>query len=303
LRIEFIAYESMGVRAMSTFVETKDMLIYIDPGVSLAPRRYGLPPHEIEIRRLEELAQKIYEKARDSEFIIITHYHYDHHDRGLRIPLDIYDRKILCIKDPLNNINYSQKIRSSVFLKLVKDRVRSIEICDNRIMRIGSLEMIFSEAQPHGHDPRLGYVIQIFINDKENTFLYTSDIEGAPLEQHIDFIKRSSPDIIVMDGPLTYLLGIRLPEEMLRRSVQNTIEIVEKVNPEILVLEHHILRDKDYKERFKEVFNKAEEMNTKILTAAEFMGQENMFLEAYRYKLFGKEFKEGSYEEHDEATE
>ncbi|MEM0457888.1 MAG: MBL fold metallo-hydrolase, partial [Sulfolobales archaeon] len=79
MRISFIAFESLGVRSMSTFIETRDALIHIDPGVSLAPRRYGLPPHEIELKRLDESSKEIYEMARDAEILIITHYHYDHH--------------------------------------------------------------------------------------------------------------------------------------------------------------------------------------------------------------------------------
>ena len=288
MNIEFIAFESLGVRSMSTFVETKDLRIYIDPGISLAPRRYGLPPHKKEIDRLNELAKKIYERAKESDIIIITHYHFDHHDRGKRIPLDIYDRKIVYIKDPVNNINTSQRIRASIFIKLIKERVKSIEIADNNKLRVGSTEIIFSPAVPHGTDPRLGYVVQVYIRDKDQNFLYTSDIEGAPLNEHLEWILRHKPEILLIDGPLTYMLGYKLSYEDLNKSIANMSSIIERISPDIMIIEHHLLRDRDYREKIREIFNKAEEFNVKIYTAAEYMGLENIFLEAYRDVLYGK---------------
>ena len=44
-RIVPLAFDSFGVRSMATFVETDDLKVLIDPGVALAPVRYGLEPH------------------------------------------------------------------------------------------------------------------------------------------------------------------------------------------------------------------------------------------------------------------
>ncbi len=41
MNITPIAADSLGTRSMATFVETGDCGIFIDPAVSLAPRRYG----------------------------------------------------------------------------------------------------------------------------------------------------------------------------------------------------------------------------------------------------------------------
>ena len=45
MKIKPVASDSMGTRSMATYVETKDVKIFIDPGVALGPSRYGLPPH------------------------------------------------------------------------------------------------------------------------------------------------------------------------------------------------------------------------------------------------------------------
>ncbi|MDK2383350.1 MAG: hypothetical protein QI199_00895, partial [Candidatus Korarchaeota archaeon] len=77
MSFRLIAFDSMGVRSMATVVETKDVKIFIDPSVALAPRRFGLPPHDREVERMHELAKVIEEEALDSDVIVVTHYHYD----------------------------------------------------------------------------------------------------------------------------------------------------------------------------------------------------------------------------------
>jgi len=54
MRIVPLSFDSLGARSMATYVETRDVKIFIDPGVSLAPSRYGLPPHEVEINVMAE---------------------------------------------------------------------------------------------------------------------------------------------------------------------------------------------------------------------------------------------------------
>ena len=54
MKIKPLAFDSFGARSMCTLVETRDIKIVIDPSVALAPKRYGLPPHEMELRKKEE---------------------------------------------------------------------------------------------------------------------------------------------------------------------------------------------------------------------------------------------------------
>src|SRR5256885_8843455 len=48
VRVIPLAAESLGVRSMATYVEVGDLGILIDPGATLAPTRWGLPPAEAE---------------------------------------------------------------------------------------------------------------------------------------------------------------------------------------------------------------------------------------------------------------
>jgi predicted metallo-beta-lactamase superfamily hydrolase len=61
MKIIPIASDSLGVRSMATYVETKDCKILIDPSAALGPKRYGLPPSIIEIEALKKIKKKINE--------------------------------------------------------------------------------------------------------------------------------------------------------------------------------------------------------------------------------------------------
>ena len=54
-----LAEESFGTRSICTHIETKDINILVDPGVSLAPKRQGYPPHPREYQALRECCERI----------------------------------------------------------------------------------------------------------------------------------------------------------------------------------------------------------------------------------------------------
>ncbi|WP_338599371.1 MBL fold metallo-hydrolase [Sulfolobus tengchongensis] len=286
MRITPIAFESLGVRSQATLVETKNLRILVDPAISLAPRRYNLPPHQKEVDRLTELAKVLVNIAKDVDVIVVSHYHYDHHDPGYVIPTDIYKDKIVFIKDPQNMINNSQKYRRAPrFLRSIKDKPKNIEIADGRTFKIGDTTISFSPAVPHGADERLGYVVQVFIRDNDSSVLFTSDIEGAPKDLHLKFTKETKPNTIIIDGPLSYLLGRALKEEELQSSIKNMEEIV-KNGLETAIIDHHVLRDINYANVLKPVYDVAKDLNVKVATAAEYLKVEPLILEAKRKELF-----------------
>ena len=43
IEVHPLAYESLGVRSMSTFIQTPDVSLLIDPGVALGPRKPIIP--------------------------------------------------------------------------------------------------------------------------------------------------------------------------------------------------------------------------------------------------------------------
>ena len=69
--IEPLSSDSMSTRSMCTCVMTGDVRIVIDPGVSLAPKRYGLPPHDIEIEKMRKDWRRIEERSGEADDITI----------------------------------------------------------------------------------------------------------------------------------------------------------------------------------------------------------------------------------------
>ncbi|NWF87556.1 hypothetical protein HXY32_07110 [Candidatus Bathyarchaeota archaeon] len=285
MRIVPLAFESFGVRSMATFIETNDVKILIDPGVSLAPLRYGLAPHFLEWQRLEELWEIIRQYTQTAEILVVTHYHYDHHNPECP---ELYKNKTVFIKHPTENINISQRGRAAFFLENIKGAPKKLEIADSKDFKFGNTLIKFSKAVCHGTNPRLGYVTEVSIKSNNEKFLYTSDVEGPTLEEQINFILEENPDIMFVDGPMTYMLGYRFSFKSLETANKNLVKAITKTKVHTLVLEHHFLRELDYKIRIKPVYDTAKKRNVKVVTAAEFCGRSNELLEALRKELYAK---------------
>ncbi len=282
LSFRLIAFDSMGVRSMATVVDTKDVKIFVDPSVALAPRRFGLPPHDKEVERMYELAKVIEEEALDSDVIIITHYHYDHFDLGRKVSLKVYEGKVVLIKHPRENINRSQRVeRAPLFLKSIEGLPKKIEFADGRKFRFGSTSVRFSEAVPHGTNTKLGYVIEVLVESEGERFLFSSDVEGPSLDEQVRFIEEVDPHVAVIDGPMTYMLGFRYSKESLRASEENLRRILDLPSLELLVLDHHFCRELGFRERVPSISNM-------FKTAAEASGRRNELLEAMRRELYGR---------------
>ncbi|MGQ9624130.1 MAG: MBL fold metallo-hydrolase [Candidatus Bathycorpusculaceae bacterium] len=280
-----LAFDSFGVRSMATFIETDDAKILIDPGVSLAPLRYGLEPHFLEWQRLDETWEEIKRYAENADALIVTHYHYDHHDPSYP---ELYRGKTVFIKHPTENINRSQRERAAAYLTAIEDLPKKIEFSDGRSFQFGKTQVTFSRAVCHGTNPRLGYVTEVSIKSGGEKFLHTSDVEGPSLQDQVDFILKEKPNVLFVDGPMTYMLGYRFSYKSLEISNTNLIKAIESKSLNTLVLDHHFLRDLNYKVRIKSVYEVAEKRGVAVVTAAEFVGRKIEMLEALRKELYAK---------------
>ena len=283
LTVKPLAFDSFGVRSMATFVETDDVAVLIDPGVSLAPNRYGLPPHPIEEQRMNERWADIKEYAARSDVLIVTHYHYDHHDPD---EPEVYEGKIVYLKHPTEKINKSQAGRASHFLNQLAELPRALDIADGNEFKHGSTRIKFSSPVYHGTNPRLGYVVEVSISCGGEKMVFTSDVEGPSVADQADFILQESPDLLILDGPMTYMLGFRYSQKSLALAIENINRIIMETSVKIVLVEHHFMRDLKYKERIGEVYECAADSNVRVMTAAEYLGHEIDMLEARRKELY-----------------
>ncbi|MFA4859086.1 MAG: hypothetical protein WC901_05765 [Candidatus Margulisiibacteriota bacterium] len=270
-----LAADSLGTRSMATFVKTADVAILIDPGVAIAPNRYGKPPHPIEQKLMMEHWHAIVSHAKLADILIVTHYHYDHHNPEAP---EIYQGKIVYLKDPHHKINKSQIARAKYFIGKLGDAPKSIEFSDGREFKHGHTTIKFSAALPHGADEKLGCVTAVSISDGKHKFVHTSDVEGATVASQENFIIDEDPEICLMDGPMTYIYGMHT------RALAKIINGTKKMHT--LIVDHHFLRDLKWKEKMAEAIAAAEVRGVKLVCVAEFLGEKPNLLEPIRKKLF-----------------
>ena len=280
MKVVPMASDSLGVRSMATYVETKDCKILIDPSAALGPKRYGLPPAEQEMVALEKTKNEIAKTAKQCNILVISHYHYDHYDPSA----GFYKDKKVFAKDINKNINKSQQKRGTDFKKIVEDSCDLI-YCDDSKHNVGNTELIFSPPFFHGpENVRLGYVIMTTIDDGEKRLLHASDVQGPVTKSAKEYIVSQSPDLLIMDGPPTIFLGWKFSMQNLQDAADNLVEIKEKLDCDI-ILDHHLLRDLNYKTTFPQPYLAS---GKKVKTFAEYLGKENNTLEAHRKELWGK---------------
>ena len=292
-----LAAESLGVRSMCTYVETPDVKILLDAGVSLGPSRFGLPPHPEEFKAIDLCRRKIAEAAEKAEIVTLSHYHFDHHTpsyedwlcnwtEATETARQIYEEKIILIKNSREKINFSQRRRGWMFQKTGGKYAAKLEVADGKSFTFGkSTKVKFSEPVFHGSENSvLGWVLMTTIQYQNEKFLYAPDVQGPMCSYTLELILREKPQAIMIGGPPLYLAGFRVKEENIQKGLKNLEKIVETVR--LTILEHHILRDKDWREKTKNIVEKARECGHIIVTAAEFLGEKNIFLEAVRKRLF-----------------
>ncbi len=289
MRFTPLAFDSLGVRSMATFIETKSVRLVIDPAAALAPRRNGLIPHPVERLRLEESWSCIKKYAECADIIVLTHYHYDHH--SLRY-LEVFRNKILMIKDPSVNINYSQMWRAAYFLQSINGLPKEIKRADSRTFTVGGATITFSQAVSHGVDTKLGYVVEVSVKSGGETLNFSSDVQGPVTEEQTAFILNHTPQTLIVDGPPTYLLDSSFTDEALRCANQNLIKIIRSLTKrglDTVILDHHLLRDLRYKEEVNAVYEVGEEFGVKVLCAAEYLSKPVDMLEARRQTLYSQQ--------------
>lgn len=296
IKITPLAAESFGVRSMCTFVETPDVKVLLDAGVSLCPYRFGLPPHPIEFRTINTLRKRIAEAAEKAEVITISHYHFDHHTPSYEDWLvnwteanetarQIYQDKKVLMKNPKEKINASQRQRAWLFQKTGGKYAAALEPADARVFHFGQTTLLFSEAVPHGPDnSMLGWVIMTLIEYADERFMFAPDVQGPMSTRTMELIKSAKPQVILVGGPPFYLSSFKVDEAQLQLGLKNLESIVEHVP--VTILEHHALRDEEWLQKTKQVYDVALRVGHSVLTAAEFVGVKSNFLESKRKQLY-----------------
>lgn len=283
-----IAYDSFGVRSMATLILGKNS-IFIDPGVALAPKRYGLPPTREEMEAKEICRRKIIELCEKlCKYVVITHYHYDHHPypEDDEMYAKCFSNKIVLCKHPKENINISGKRRGAIFENKIKEVAKEVEYADGKSFKFGKINIEFSPAVWHGDvGSKVGTVVMVHIQSGRSKVLFGSDAQSFADPTAKDWVIEKNPNFLIVDGYPTLFVGWRMSQESFMKAKNNLKEVIRKIDAKTIIFEHHGVRDLAYKEKMKDVFDSGARLGKEISTAAEFYGLSNFFLEAWRKEI------------------
>jgi len=143
---------------------------------------------------------------------------------------------------------------------------------DGRRFEFGDTTLEILEPWFHGVEyDRTGWVTPIVIRSSNRVVFYSSDLMGPEIEDYAEYVVKLEPDAVILDGPPTYLFPYMLNRINLQRAVENAVAIV-KSRPELVIYDHHLQREKRWRERVAEVFAEAQKSGVKVITAAEYLG-------------------------------
>ena len=94
---------------MATYVEVGRTGMLIDPGATLAPSRFNLPPTPGEHEALARAHDRIAAFAARAEAIFVSHYHEDH----FRPERALYAGRRVLVKDPRRMVGGLQARRAA----------------------------------------------------------------------------------------------------------------------------------------------------------------------------------------------
>jgi len=281
MRARILAAESLGVRSLAILVEAEWGTALVDPGVSLAPERFGLPPHPRELAASFRAREAILAAAARADIIILTHYHHDHFTPWEDRPYEwsdsdraeaIYRGKRILAKDGARDLNYNQRRRAAV---LFARKDLDVHVADGA--RFGPIS--FSPAVPHGErGSRQGFVVMALFEEGGRRIACASDIQCLDSEA-IDWLIAARPDLAILSGPPTYHGGV--PRRVKERGLAELARLTRALH--LVIADHHFLRDAEY----RAVRERAGAASAK--SAAEYEGLPPAPLEAWRRRLYDEE--------------
>ncbi len=296
VKIRPLAFESLGVRGMSTYLETDDLKMIIDPGSALGPR-FSLQPHEREYEALFNSRENILSASKKVDLLSISHYHFDHFVPNFEnwkyiwsspeMAEELYTDKLIFAKDISENINASQRKRGYMFRKKNLEIAKEIRPADNSEFEKGNTTLRFSKPVYHGaKGTKLGYSLILTVETPNFNLVHAPDVQGPMDDSSLDYLLSQKPDLLIIGGPPTYI-SFKLEESDLDNSEKNLKALAEKVPK--LVVDHHLLRTTKYTEFLQPIVEVAEKSGNEVLTASELIGEEPNLLEARRKQLHEEE--------------
>ena len=151
---------------------------------------------------------------------------------------------------------------------------------EGREFSFGRTKLRFTRPLFHGIEfSTLGWVFSTVIEYEGEKLIHSSDLNGPIIEDYAEWVIREDPDVLILDGPMTYMFGYLLSRTNLNRAIKNVVRIIEESDVKLIIYDHHLLREAKFRKNTKEIWDTARRCGKRVVTAAEFLGKTPKVLE------------------------
>ncbi len=158
-----------------------------------------------------------------------------------------------------------------------------IAFADGRTFTIGGTTVRFTAPLFHGIEyASPGWVLGVVVEHGGKKLLYSSDLQGPIIEDYAAWIIEEKPDVLILDGPATYLLGPFQSKDTLARAIRNCTWTVKETRASLAILDHHLTREPHFREKLKDAFSAG------AVTGAEALGAAPLTDRLARWKADGR---------------
>jgi predicted metallo-beta-lactamase superfamily hydrolase len=272
-----LAAESLGVRSMATYVECGGTGLLIDPGATLAPSRYNLPPADEEWEALRRANDRISAYAGRAQIVFVSHYHEDH----FRSDPASYVGRLVLAKDPRRMVAGQPARRASALWTALAPAAR-VQAADRFVLQETGLGLRVSPPLAHGMEgTTLGYVVALTVEDpaERERFVFASDVQGPLSPVATAYLVRERPTLLYLSGPPSYIEN-ELGTVAVERGIDNLLRVLDATGCRV-IMDHHALRDARAPSRFARLWETG-----RVLTAAAYLGVAETPFEARRAHLW-----------------
>lgn len=163
--------------------------------------------------------------------------------------------------------------RSATILEPKFERIQ-VRWADGKTFKFGKTKLRFTQPMFHGIEfSRVGWVIAVVIERGRRKLIHSSDLNGIYVEDYAEWIVKENPNVLILDGPPTYM-GFMLIKTNLQRCLQNALHILNSARKlKLIIYDHHLLRERSYRQKTQTVWESGKERGIKVLTAAELLNQ------------------------------
>lgn len=152
---------------------------------------------------------------------------------------------------------------------------------DEGVFEAGGVRVTLLGPFFHGRPwERTGWVVPVLLEAGGWRILYTSDLMGPMHGGYVEELARLRPDIVIADGPPSYMSPYRFSRRTIEEAVGNAARLVREARPKLLVYDHHLPREPRWRRWLKPLLEAAGEAGTIVSTVAECLGRKPILDEA-----------------------